>query len=48
LQGHINFPCITRTILPLPGHDDEGRKVVVIRATIHDANKHKQDDIFKV
>lgn len=36
------------TILPLPGHDDEGRKVVVIRATIHDANKHKQDDIFKI
>ncbi|KAK4028900.1 retinol-binding protein pinta-like isoform X1 [Daphnia magna] len=36
------------TILPLPGRDDEGRKVIIIRATIHDAYKHKQDDVLKV
>lgn len=36
------------TLLPLPGLDDEGRKVIIIRATIHDPNKHKQDDVFKV
>jgi len=35
-------------LLPLPGRDDEGRKVIIIRATIHDPNKHKQDDVFKV
>lgn len=37
-----------RTILPLPGRDDEGRKVIIIRATIHDAYKHKQDNVLKV
>ncbi|XP_046652805.1 retinol-binding protein pinta-like [Daphnia pulicaria] len=36
------------TILPLPGRDDEGRKVIVIRASIHDPYKHKQDDVLKI
>ena len=42
------FFLLFRTLLPLPGRDDEGRKVIIIRATIHDPNKHKQDDVFKV
>ena len=37
-----------RTYLPLPGRDDKGRKVIVIRACVHNAYKHKQDDVFKV
>lgn len=34
--------------MPLPGRDEEGRKVIIIRATVHDPYKHKQDDVFKV
>lgn len=37
-----------RTLLPLPGRDDEGKKVVLIRAAIHNPYQHKQDDVYKV
>ncbi len=37
-----------RTLLPLRGRDAEGRRVVVIRASIHNPYKHKQDDVMKV
>jgi len=36
------------TFLPLPGYDDKGRKVILIRATIHNPYKNKQDDVFKI
>jgi len=36
------------SLLPLPGKDDKGRKVILIRSTIHDPYAHKQDDIFKI
>jgi len=36
------------TFLPLPGTDDKGRKVILIRATIHNPYKDKQDDVFKI
>ena len=42
------FVISSSTFLPLPGHDDKGRKVVLIRATLHNPYKDKQDDVFKV
>lgn len=34
--------------LPLPERDDEGRKVILIRATIHNPLEVEQNNVFKV
>ena len=44
---HLLLSCY-RTFLPLPGRDEQGRKVILIRATIHNPYVHKQDTVFKV
>ncbi|KAG0725935.1 Retinol-binding protein pinta [Chionoecetes opilio] len=35
------------TFLPLPGHDPEGRKVIIIRTAVHDPKDHSMDEVFK-
>uniref|UniRef100_A0A0P4WKF0 CRAL-TRIO domain-containing protein n=1 Tax=Scylla olivacea TaxID=85551 RepID=A0A0P4WKF0_SCYOL len=35
------------TFLPLPGHDPQGRKVIVIRAAGHDPKEFTMDEVFK-
>jgi len=48
LKPELNSLLDIGTFLPLPGHDDKGRKVVLIRATLHNPYKDKQDDVFKI
>lgn len=48
LRPELNSLLDIGTFLPLPGIDDQGRKIVLIRATLHNPQKHKQDDIFKI
>ncbi|KAK8375033.1 hypothetical protein O3P69_017775 [Scylla paramamosain] len=35
------------TFLPLPGHDSQGRKVIIIRAAGHDPKEFTMDEVFK-
>ena len=42
------FVISSSTFLPLPGHDDKGCKVLLIRAAHHNPYTDKQDDVFKV
>ena len=44
------FQCFhqTRTVVPLPGRDDDGRKVILIRSAVHNPYQHKQDNVMKV
>lgn len=37
-----------RVFLPLMKLDDQGRMVIIIRAAIHNPNKHKFSDVIKV
>jgi len=48
LKPELNSLLDIGTFLPLPGYDDKGRKVILIRATIHNPYKNKQDDVFKI
>ena len=38
----------SRVFLPIRKLDDQGRMVIIIRAAVHDPNKHKFSDVVKV
>lgn len=43
-----NFPVCSSVMLPLPGYDHQGRKVVFGRWGIYDPNKVSMDEVMKL
>ncbi|KAB7501394.1 Alpha-tocopherol transfer protein-like [Armadillidium nasatum] len=48
LQKQSSYHCQNREFLPLPGYDEKGRKVILIRPDLHDTNTTSMDDVLKV